>query len=252
MEHKYWNTVIGIMLAFTACHATAETNNTESITTTNGTDSAAVASTNETASVAATHDPMEEVQDAPKKRDKFDLIIGGGLVFSSGYGDYLDDVYSPANGYINLDDFAGWVDLYLGVEYRPAEQFGIIVSGDIWLNGGVDASGGGSLDETYANAIFIPSLYGQFYFTKSRTFYINGGINFPIPETGSDFFEFESDGIGFGVNIGVEIADLLRIEGGYVSVPVKVKATTAASLALFPGEESYDFGGAQIRLLLAF
>ena len=161
-----------------------------------------------------------------------------------------DDVYSPANGYVNLDDFSGWVDLYIGAEYRPVEQFGIIVNGDIWLNGGVDAPRGGAFGETYANAIFIPSLYGQFYFTKSRTFYINGGINFPIPETGSNFFEFESDGLGFEVNIGVEIADLLRIEGGYVSVPVKVKAT--ASNPLLSGEEDYDFGGAQIRLLLAF
>ena len=43
----------------------------------------------------------------------------------------------------------------------------------------------------------------------------------------------------------MEIADLVRIEGGYVSVPVKVEGPVI-------GEKDYDFGGAQIRLLLAF
>lgn len=238
MEHKYWNIVIGTMLAFTVCHAATETN---------GTDNVVMASTNEVSEV--TNVPVEEVQETPEKRDKLDLIIGIGLVAAPEYGDYIDDVYNAA-GYINLDDVSGWLDLYLGVEYRPVEQFGIILGGDLWLNGGVDATGG-ALDETYANAIFIPSLYGQFYFTKSRTFYINGGINFPIPDTGSDNFEFESDGFGFGANIGVEIADIIRIEGGYVSVPVKVKASSS-NLVLPNFSKEYDFGGAQIRLLLAF
>jgi hypothetical protein len=260
MKNKQWKVVVGIAVAFTVCHATAETNISENVAAvetnvaesttmgdTNAVEAVAVETTNTASEVTSV--PVEEMEPAPKKRDKFDFIIGGGLVSSSGYGDYIDDVYK-ANGYSNLDDVSGWLDLYIGVEYRPASQFGIIVGGDIWINGGVDASGGGGLDETYANVIFIPSIYGQLYLTKSRWLYVNAGVNFPIPETGSDFFEFESDGVGFGANIGVEIAGVVRLEGGYVSVPVTVKAT--ASNPLLAGEEDYDFGGAQIRVLLAF
>lgn len=262
MKHRHWNIVIGTVLAFTVCHATAETNSTESTTVagTNGTDSVAMASTNETASTATevtnevaevTSVPPEEIESTPKKRDKFDFIIGGGLVSSPEYGDYIDDVYNAA-GYINLDDVSGWLDLYMGIEYRPIPQFGIIVGGDIWLNGGVDVSGG-LLDETYANALFIPSIYGQLYLTKSRWLYVNAGVNFPIPETGSDNFEFKSDGAGFGINVGVEIAEILRIEGGYAFVPVKVEATASNPVPGLAGfNEEYNFGGAQIRVLLAF
>lgn len=187
----------------------------------------------------------EEVN-TEKKVDKFDVLIGGGFVLSSGYQDYVDDVYSFA-GYSDQGGY-GWLDLYLGFEFRPVEQFGIIVGGDIWVNG-VDVVGG-AIPETYVNTILIPSIYGQYYFTKSRTVYINGGINFPIPNTGSDYFEFESNGLGVGFNIGVELADIFRIEGGLVSVPVKVKSTPANPVV--SGEGEYDFGGLQLRMLLAF
>ncbi len=209
MKYKQWKIVVGLVLAFSACHAVAEA----------------------------------------QEGDKFDFIVGLGFVIAPEYGDYVDDVYNAA-GYLSLDDTAGWIDLYLGVEYRPVEQFGILVGSDLLFNGGGDATsigGVGGIDETYVNAILLPSIYGQFYFTQSRTFYINGGINFPIPETGSDFFGWESDGVGFGANIGVEIADVVRIEGGYVSIPIKTEVT-----ANNPVATGYDFGGAQLRVLLAF
>ncbi len=49
MDNKYWTIVIGTVLAFTVCHAAAETNSTESVAVagTNGTDSVSMASTNE-------------------------------------------------------------------------------------------------------------------------------------------------------------------------------------------------------------
>lgn len=180
------------------------------------------------------------------KPDDFDVLIGGGFVISPGYQDYIDDAYSSSLYSDSGGD--GWLDLYFGVEFRPASQFGIIVGCDLWLNG-VDADGG-LLDETYANAIVIPSVYGQLYFTESRMFYINGGINLPMPGTGSDYFEFENNGLGLGANIGVELADLLRIEAGYTYVPITAKATSSHPVVF--DEEDYDFGGAQIRLLLAF
>ncbi len=181
-----------------------------------------------------------------KRDDRFDVLIGGGLVFSPEYKDFIDDVYE-SNGY---DDSGGggWLDLYAGLEFRPAPQFGIIAGCDFWFNG-VDASGG-PLDETYANVIVIPSLYGQLYFTESRMFYINGGVSLPLPGTGSDNFEFENNGLGLGANIGVELASLIRIEAGYTYMPITAKTTSSNPLP--GGEKDYNFGGPQIRLLLAF
>jgi hypothetical protein len=170
-----------------------------------------------------------------------DLIFGGGLILSSGYSDFVDDAYSS---FYSTSGGDGWLDLYAGVEIRPAQQFGILIGLDMMING-VDATGG-LLAETYANIIMVPSVYGQLYLTKDRMFYVNGGINLPLPDTGSEYFELENNGLGLGANIGVEIADVLRIEGGYTYVPVTVNWVG------FPLEKDYDFGGLQIRALLAF
>jgi len=259
MDNKHRYLVIGSLMVLAVSYAVAETNVAESATETQttGTESVVAAETNAPAAVVAeatntvaevTNVPVEETKAAPEKRDKFDFIIGVGLVAAPEYGDYLDDVYGPL--YSGLDDYEGWVDLYLGFEYRPVSRFGIIVGGDLWINGGVDASGG-PFDESYANTIIIPSIYGQLYLTKSGWLYVNAGVNFPIPDTGSKYFEFNSDGTGFGVNIGVEIADILRIEAGYVSVPVNVEATSK-NLPTPAFDKDYDFGGAQVRVLLAF
>lgn len=179
--------------------------------------------------------------------DAVDLVVGGGLVLSPEYQDFIDDAYD-AFGYSDSGGM-GWLDLYAGVEMRPAHQVGILLGCDMWING-VDASGGGLLDETYANVIMIPSAYVQLYITENRMFYINGGVNLPLPESGSDYYDFENDGLGVGLNIGIELADVIRLEGGYVHVPVTVKRT---GMHPFPGgEKDYDFGGLQARILLAF
>ena len=178
--------------------------------------------------------------------DTVDCIIGGGFVISQGYQDYIDDVYE-SNGYSDSGG-NGWLDLYVGVEIRPEAQFGVLLGCDVLING-VDVDGG-PLDETYANVIIVPSVYGQLYFTESRMFYINGGISLPLPATGSDYFDFENDGLGLGANIGVELAETFRIEEGYTYLPITAEATS--SNPVLAGEADYNFGGPQIRLLLAF
>jgi len=190
---------------------------------------------------------------AGEKKDSFDIMIGAGIVSSPGYEDYIDDAYSDAANYIG-DNVYGWLDLYAGIEYRPFKQFGIIGGCDVWLNGlETAAEKTAGIDESsYFNSLVIPSLYGQLYLTKSRLFYVNAGINFPIPTAGSSFFEFESSEIGYGVNIGMELFNLLRIEGGYTYVPVTVKETSNIPPGYNYEETDYDFGGPQIRVLLAF
>jgi hypothetical protein len=185
---------------------------------------------------------------AEEKKDSFDITIGAGIVSSSGYEDYINDAYFNAGSYIDKDVY-GWLDLYAGLEYRPFSQFGIIGGCDVWLNG-LESLGGVIEESSFVNMIIIPSLYGQLYLTKSRLFYINAGVNFPIPDAGSSYFEFDSAEIGYGVNIGVELFELLRIEGGYTYIPVTVKKTSSNPTVY--EETDYDFGGPQIRLLLAF
>jgi len=181
------------------------------------------------------------------KEDNVDFVLGGGLIGSAGYSDFIDDAYSS---FYDTSGGDGWLDLYVGVEIRPAAQFGILLGCDMMING-VDATGG-PLAESYGNVIMVPSVYGQLYFTESRVFYINGGISLPLPDTGSDYFEFENNGLGLGANLGVEIAGVLRIEGGYTYIPVTVKTTSSNPIYPAGLEEDYNFGGVQLRALLAF
>lgn len=177
--------------------------------------------------------------------DQVDLILGGGLLISPEYRNFIDDVYGP---FYSDAGGEGWLDLYGGIEIRADQQIALILGCDALINA-VDASGG-PLDETYANLILVPSVYGQIYFTPERTVYINGGVSLPLPATGSDYFDLENDGLGFGANIGVELADVFRIEAGYTYIPVTAEATS--SNPVWSGEKDYSFGGFLIRALLAF
>ncbi|MBN2161588.1 MAG: hypothetical protein JXR25_06125 [Pontiellaceae bacterium] len=168
------------------------------------------------------------------------LLLGGGGVISPGFVDFIDDAYSAYSdngGY-------GWLDFYAGLEYRIDERFCVIAGGDMLLNG-IDVSGG-PLDESYSNMILVPSVYGQLWLNEEQTLYLNGGLNLPIPMTGSDLFDYKNDGIGFGGNVGVRLAEIFRIEGGISYIPVEVDGPGGY------GHRSYNFGGLQLRALLSF
>ena len=72
---------------------------------------------------------------------------------------------------------------------------------------------------------------------------MNGGIGFSIPNTGSENFELESDGVVLGANVGYAIGEgTVRLEGGYQLVPVKIKDTV----------NDYNYGGFQLKFLFGF
>lgn len=175
-----------------------------------------------------------------------ELVLGGGLLFSPDYGEYIEDVYDSV-GYYDASG-SGWLDLYGGVEIAVDDQVGILVGCDALFNA-VDVSGG-PLDETYANAVLVPSVYGQFYFMPERQVYINAGLGLPLPGTGSDYFELENNGLALGANMGVRFAEILRVEAGISYIPVEAKATSKNTV--WAGSEQYNFGGFQIRALLSF
>jgi len=180
--------------------------------------------------------------------NRAELVLGGGLLFSSDYGEYIDDAYGSA-GYSDAGG-EGWLDLYIGVEIPVDDQIAVLLGCDALLNT-VDAEGG-PLNETYANLILAPSAYGQIYLTPKRTVYINGGLSLPLPTTSSDNFELENNGIGIGANVGVKLAEVFRIEAGYLYLPVTAKSTSSNPVYLLGSQEDYNFGGFLMRALLSF
>ncbi len=176
---------------------------------------------------------------ATAAEDSVKILLGGGLVISPGYMDFIDDAYT---GYDESSGI-GWLDFYGGLEFPVNPKFCIIGGCDLFVNS-VDVSGG-PLDETYANLILIPSVYGQLYLDSSQQVYVNGGVNLPVPSTGSDNFDFSNDGVGLGVNAGIRLAEVFRIEAGYTYVPVTVESPGG-------GDEDYNFGGPQLRAILSF
>ena len=72
--------------------------------------------------------------------DKVDVLFGVGFVFSPGYSDFIDDVYSAYDSSGGL----GWLDLYLGVDYKITPQLSVFGGVDFWMN-------------------FVDELYGEQY-----------------------------------------------------------------------------------------
>lgn len=179
-------------------------------------------------------------------QDKLDFMLGGEFVISPGYNDYTDEAYP---GYDSVGGY-GWIGLLLGLEYKVTPQISVIGSCDLWFNS-VEVTGG-ALDESYLNVIVLPAIYAQYYFTQSRSFYVNAGINLPLPSTGSDYYEFSGNGVGFGGNLGFAFGynKNMRFEAGYVIVPVEAEATP--SNPVLSGTEDYNFGGFQARFIFAF
>jgi len=189
-------------------------------------------------SLAATDAGIQTTASPDVMDDKVDVLLGIGFAFSPGYSDFIDDNYADSTG------IGGWLDLYLGVDYKITPQLSVFGGVDFWMNG-VDVVGFQS--ESYINTIFIPSIYAQYYFTKSRTFYVNGGIGLPIPNTGSEYFDYSSDGVTLGGNIGIAVGEgTARFEAGYLMVPVKVESLSSGV------SKDYDFGGFQFRFMFGF
>ncbi|NCC49805.1 MAG: hypothetical protein EOM20_01185 [Spartobacteria bacterium] len=74
--------------------------------------------------------------------------------------------------------------------------------------------------------------------------YLEGGLNIPIPGTGSDIYDYENDGIGLEGVFGMTFIKRIDVEFGYEQLPVKVKGGRK--------ERSEDFGGFILRARYVF
>ncbi len=187
-------------------------------------------------SLAATDAGIQQTAAPDVMDDKVDVLLGAGFAFSPGYGDYMDETYADYTG------LAGWIDLYLGVDYKITPQLSVFGGADFWFNAVEEVFG-----DSYMNTVITPSVYVQYYFTPARTFYVNGGIGLPIPSTGRDGVDWSANGVTLGGNVGYAVGEgTVRFEVGYLMVPVTAEAPGTSF------SEDYDFGGVMLRFLFGF
>ena len=170
--------------------------------------------------------------------DRSDFSLGVGFVFSSDYNDLLDDVYDDVTGGF------GWLAFEFGFRQTINEHLIISPSADILLNYAyVDRNFGD--DDTYFNSIILPSISARYKFSPElASFYVEGEVNFNIPNTGSDDFDFDSGGIGFGGALGYTFANKMEIEVAYKKIPVDVEIqTTTMTTTVIDRDREENLGG---------
>jgi hypothetical protein len=96
-------------------------------------------------------------------------------------------------------------------------------------------------DDSFVNTIILPSVTAC-YVIGETPLYLQGGINYNIPNTGSEVFELESSGVGFSIAVGYTTELSGDVEICYLQVPV----------AILPGGEEKNFGGYAIRFVGKF
>ena len=148
--------------------------------------------------------------------DSTAIELGAGVVISPDYGSLLEDVYRDADS----TGIGGWLDLHGGVRLKVNDQFSITPTLGLLLNYVIVT--GGRQDESYLNSIIVPSVAARYSFDKAPSLYIGGEVNYNIPNTGSDYYEFESGGVGFGGVLGYAFEGDMNLELGYVYLPVEV------------------------------
>lgn len=157
----------------------------------------------------------------------FDL--GLGLVVDMEYHDFLEDQYpdyDTSGGY-------GWLDLHMGYDIPLSDNLYVSPTVALWVNFVVVDGGDG---DSFANTIVLPSLRCRYLFGSRPSAYIAGEVNYGVPNTGSDRFDFDEGDIGYGGFVGYNTENNWRMEIGYSQAPVTVEY----------GEE-IDFGGVVIR-----
>ncbi|MDR2905747.1 MAG: hypothetical protein LBU73_07330 [Helicobacteraceae bacterium] len=103
-------------------------------------------------------------------------------------------------------------------------------------------SGCKSKTEKYRDSILLPAIGAEYHIPSVRAgVFVGAELSAPQPKSGAkEFYEFERDGIGYGIFVGFSADDPNTKHGGsvrlgYRSIPVKVT---------YGGfEESKNFGG---------
>ena len=149
--------------------------------------------------------------------EQMQVEVGAGITISPNYGDLLDDVYP---GYDFSFGGYGWLDLHVGLRFNATDQLSLTPTLGLLLN--YTIADGGPRDESYLNSIILPSIALRYTFAEVPSLYAGGEVNYGIPNTGSDYYEFDSGGVGFGAFLGYAFDGGWSVEAGYSHVPIEV------------------------------
>lgn len=169
--------------------------------------------------------------------------VTAGVLFSPDYADVLDRAYPDA---IDTSGIAGWLELGVGLRYRASERLHISLGVDLLLSAVVEENYYGD-DDSYTNTVVLPKLRVMYAFQGKGSPYLVLEANMPNPSTGSERYEFDADGPGFGIGGGYLFSMGSQVELGYRRVPVE------ASYPLQPlPNETVNLGGFYVNYLHAF
>lgn len=142
------------------------------------------------------------------------------IVISPKYADLLDDAY-PDTEYVEYERSGGygWIDVDLGARWIITDQLSLSPTVGVMFNY-VDISG--YEDDTYTNTIIVPRIAARFQFVPNSSPYIGVELNYNSPHTGSDRYDFESGGLGYGAFLGYTPDGKVIIEAGYLYIPVDI------------------------------
>jgi len=144
------------------------------------------------------------------------IYLGAGMVISSDYRSFLNDVYPDADMFGGF----GFLEFSAGVRFNASDQLSLTPTLGLLLN--YVTVDGTHIDESYLNSVILPSLALRYRFSDIPSFYAGGELNYGIPHSGSDYYDFDPGGIGYGVLFGYTFVGGWSIETGYRYVPVDI------------------------------
>ena len=160
------------------------------------------------------------MEEQPKK---INIVLGGGMIISPDYHDYLESRFSGSG--VTVAGGYGWIGVDAGLQYNVSPNLSIIPEVAFWFNF-VDV---GSSD-LLTNTMIVPGVSARYQFSETPSLFFRGELNLNIPSL-DDVFVIEdeyivgtttpSGGIGFGGALGYNFG-LMAMELGYTYLPVDV------------------------------
>ncbi len=168
----------------------------------------------------------------------FEFNLGGGFLVSPDYKDLIDvayDDYDIWGGY-------GWLDLTATGSFIVNEHFSYAGYVDWMFNFGAG-------DVSFFNSVVIPGVSTRYRFSENPSSgFLEAGIGYPIPSTGSDRYDLDSDGVSFKGELGYEFSENWELSLGYRYVPIEVELNTWGGTV----RGSVDLGGIFLELGYGF
>jgi hypothetical protein len=165
------------------------------------------------------------------------------FIGSPGLQDFTDEAYPEFDA---SSDLSGWLGLRAAARFNIGPYVSIVPGLSFVFHGmSVEVIGGSDpREEDYVMYLITPhvAVKGNVPVSDDIAIYAGGTLNYVVPDSTSDFFEFESGGPGIGAFLGVNVFRHAEIQVGYEYLPVDAKAKGMGKFA------DYDFGGVLLSI----